>query len=67
MYKKPHRQTIYWAIEDVKRLKKQLRQPIAYRHVTREANTVPDDMARRALEEKSDILFWDGIVPEDAP
>ena len=51
LYKKPHRQTIYWAIEDVKKVSATLKQPVAFRHVTREANTVPDDMARRALEE----------------
>ena len=67
VYKKPHRQTIYWAIEDVKRVETILRQPVAYRHVTRDANVVPDDMARRALEEKTDIIFWNGEVPEDAP
>ena len=26
-----------------------------------------DDMARRALEEKKDVVFWNGKVPEDAP
>ena len=40
---------------------------MAYRHVTQDANTVPDDMARRALEEKTDIVFWKGNVPESAP
>ena len=40
---------------------------ISYRHVTREANTVPDDMARRALEEKTDVIFWKGAIPADAP
>jgi hypothetical protein len=24
-------------------------------------------MARRALEEKTDIIFWSGNIPEDAP
>ena len=24
-------------------------------------------MARRALEEKEDVIFWNGEVPEDAP
>ena len=67
LYKKPHRQTIYWAIEDVKRTESKLCQPVAYRHVTRDANVVPDDMARRALEEKTDIIFWSGQLPEDAP
>ena len=67
VYKKPHRQTIYWAIEDLKRSESKLRQHVAYRHVTRDANKVPDDMARRALEEKQDLLFWDGEVPSDAP
>lgn len=67
LYRKPHRHTIYWAMEDVKRAEAALHQPVAYRHVTREANTVPDDMARRALEEKTDILYWNGEVPADAP
>ncbi len=40
---------------------------MAYRHVTRDANTVPDDMARRALEKKTGIVFWKGDVPESAP
>ena len=26
-----------------------------------------DDMARRALEEKGEVIFWGGDVPEDAP
>ena len=50
VYKKPHRQTIYWAIKDVKRAEAQLKQPVDYCHVTSNANTVSDDMARRALE-----------------
>lgn len=47
-------------MEEVKRAESQIRHPVAYRHVTREANTVPDDMARRALEEKTDVIFWTG-------
>ena len=40
---------------------------MAYRHVIRDANCIPDDMARRALEERATIIFWDGQVPKDAP
>ena len=40
---------------------------MAYCHVTRDANTLPDDMVRQALEEKTDIVFWRGEVPESAP
>jgi hypothetical protein len=54
-------------MEEVKKIKAQLRQPVAYRHITRDANTVADDMARRALEAKTDIVYWDGQVPDDAP
>jgi ribonuclease HI len=67
LYKKPHRQSIYWALEDIRRAEASISHPVAYRHVTRDANTVPDDMARRALEEKTDIIFWNGVVPADAP
>ena len=58
---------MYWALEDVKRAESKLRHPVAYRHVTRDANVVPDDMARRALEERSDVVYWNGLTPEDAP
>ena len=67
LYKRPQRHTIYWALEEVRRAEGQLKQPVAYRHVTREANQVADDMARRALEAKGDVVYWRGEVPEDAP
>ena len=54
-------------MEEVKKIEAQLRQPVAYRHLTRDANAVADNMARRALEDKTDIVYWDGRVPEDAP
>ena len=67
LYKRPQRHTIYWALEDVRRAEASMPHPAAYRHVTRSANAVADDMARRALEEKEDVIFWNGDVPEDAP
>ena len=39
---------------------------MAYCHVTRDANCIPDDMARRALEARATITFWARQVPEDA-
>ena len=42
-------------------------QHVAYRHVRREANFVPDDMARRALAAGTDVAFWNGQVPADCP
>ena len=39
---------------------------MAYRYVTRDANSVLDDIARRALEARETIIFWDGEVPNDA-
>lgn len=67
LYKRPTRHTIYWALEDTRRAEQFIGRPVAYRHVTRDANLVADDMARRSLEEKCDILFWNGNVPPDAP
>ena len=67
LYKRPSRHTIYWALEDTRRAEGWIRTPVAYRHVTREANTVADDMARRALEAKRDVVYWGGAVPPDAP
>ena len=40
---------------------------MTYWHVTRDANCIPDDMARWALEAQVTIIFWDGQVPKDAP
>ena len=40
---------------------------MAYCHVTRDANCIVDDMARRALELRATITLWDGQVPKDAP
>ena len=60
LYKRPTRHTINWALKDVRRAEASLKQPCAYRHIVRETNTVPDDMARRALEAKEDVVFWGG-------
>ena len=38
-----------------------------YCHITRDANCVTDDMARRALEAQATITLWDRQVPKDAP
>ena len=40
---------------------------VAYRHVVRTGNVVSDDMGRRALAAKKDVVYWDGRLPEDAP
>ena len=67
IYKKPQRHTIYWAVEDVKRAERTLGGPVAYCHVTREANCIADDMARQALTTKSDVTYMQGDVPANAP
>ena len=67
VFKRPSHQSIYWAIEDARVKEWALGQPVAYCHVTRDANCVPDDMARQALEARETIIFWDGEVPDDAP
>ena len=67
LYRKPSRHLIYWALEEVKRAEQLIGKPVAYRHVTRDANLVADDMARRALEGRCDVIFWGGDTPSDAP
>lgn len=66
LYKRPSRQSIYWALEETRKSERALRKPVAYRHVTRIANQVADDMARRALEVRGDVVFWGGNLPTDA-
>jgi hypothetical protein len=50
----------------MKRCEAKIKQMISYQHMTRVANAVPDDMAQRALEEKTDVIFWKGAIPDDA-
>ena len=59
--------SIYWALENMRATKQVLGQPMAYRHMTRDTNCVANDMARRALEARATITFWDRQVPENAP
>ena len=66
IYLKLQQHTIYWAIEDVKQAKWVLGRLVAYRHVTRAANCMADDMARRALAAKGDVTYVQGDVPKDA-
>ena len=40
---------------------------MAYHYMTRDANCIPDDMARCALEARATISLWDGQVAKDAP
>ena len=54
-------------VEDIKRAEQTLGGPVAYRHITREANCVADDMACRALTAKGDVTYMQGEVPADAP
>ena len=67
LYRKPSRQSIYWALEEVKRAEQVIGRPVAYHHVTQDTNAVADDMAWRALEGMSDVLYWDGETPRDTP
>lgn len=66
IYKRPTRHSIYWALEEIRKTEKSL-YGVTYRHVGRDFNQVADDMGRRALEARKDVVFWGGEVPEDAP
>ena len=44
-----------------------LRQPVAYHHVTRDANYIIDNIGRFVLEAWATVTFWDGQVPDNAP
>ena len=55
--KKPQQHTIYWTVEDIKHAEQVLGGPVAYRHVTQEANCMADDMACRMLVAKGDVTY----------
>ena len=66
IYKKPSKVRVYQAIERAKELRRKWNH-IAYRHIERGFNAVPDDMARRALAIRADVIYMPGQVPDDAP
>ena len=59
--------SMYWALEDARAVEQVIGKPMAYYHMTRDANCVAHDMARRALEARATTTLWDGHVPKDAP
>ena len=67
VYCRPSLHNIYWELKDVRQAERGLLGTTSYRFVTREANSVADDMACRALQEQGDIVYWHGSVPADAP
>ena len=67
IYKRPSSHNIYWALDDVRRAEKRLFGPAAYRFITRDANTVANNMACQALQEQGDVIFWQGQTPANAP
>ena len=58
--KNPTKHTMYWALHEIWELEKHLKGPIAYRNVTRELNTVADDMCHQALRVKGTVIFHNG-------
>ena len=57
VFKWPQCHSIYWALKDARATDWDLRQPIAYCHVARDANCVADNMAMQALEARATITF----------
>ena len=60
VFKWPQGHSIYWAFKDARAAEWALGQPVAYCHVTRDADYIVDDIAMRALEARASITFWDG-------
>jgi hypothetical protein len=66
VFKKPGKVRVYETVAKAQECKFKWKN-VAYRHTGRDFNKVPDDMARRALAVESQVIYWDGQVPEDAP
>ena len=50
VFKRPRKNSLYTAIEATKELARRWPHPVAYRHIPRDLNAVPDDMVRRARD-----------------
>ena len=52
VFKWPQCHSIYWALEDERAVEQVLGQPVAYCHVTRDANCIIDNIVKWALDVK---------------
>lgn len=67
LFNKSDCHSIYWALEQVKKMERQLGVSMAYRHITREANVIPDNMARLAILYKGTVMNYDALLLDEAP
>ena len=67
IFKKPRKQSLYHCIQESKALVRKHRLIVAYRHVPRRLNGIPDAMCRLAFQSQSDHDYRDGKLGEGMP
>jgi hypothetical protein len=65
IYRQPRKPFLYQQVEEIRKLVKCLGLKIAYRHVPRRLNSVPDTMCRMALTATKDVSYLNGELPPD--
>ena len=66
IYRQPRKPFLYEVVQDVRKLIKNNNLRVAFRHVPRRLNSIPDAMCRAALAGKQDISYFEGALPEGA-
>ena len=64
IYKSPRKPYLYEVVNKVRNLIKYNNLKVAYRHVPRRLNSIPDAMCREAFASKQDVEYWGGDLPE---
>ena len=67
VFKRPKKNSIYTSIERTRALARHWAHAVAFRYVSRDVNTVADDMVQRARDLGHDVTFHPHNLPEDAP
>lgn len=67
IFKKPRKQSLYHCIQESKALVRKHQLIVAYRHVPRRLNNIPDAMCRMAFQSQSNHDIRDGQLAEGMP
>lgn len=67
LFKKHNYHSVYWALNQAKKMERWLGRLLAYQHITCEANIIPDDMDRYALLYKGIVTYLYASLPKKAP
>jgi PHD-finger len=64
IYRQPRKPFLYQVVQDVRKLVRQQSMKVAFRHVPRRLNSIPDAMCREAFAAKANVHHFGGQLPD---